>query len=228
MENIFEKLGIYDLFGLLIPGMFFLGYLLVVDCPVLGFFNAPQAGAIQGILFIVFGYILGSLIQEMASFMEEKKLFSFGREGAYEEYLLDSKLNEKEKEKIREEVYNLKGKGDEKKEKQISPTPLECKNAFFICKAQLENQGKMDKADRYDGIYCMSRNLLVCNLMILIELLVCGLLSDSFQCGQTVAVLIYCIGSSLFFAHKANRYCGMRVRTILRQYMDLKNENEKT
>lgn len=31
MENIFEKMGIYDLFGLLIPGMFFLGYLIVVE-----------------------------------------------------------------------------------------------------------------------------------------------------------------------------------------------------
>ena len=72
MENIFEKMGIYDLFGLLIPGMFFLGYLIAVDCPLLGFFNAPQAGAIQGILFIVFSYILGSLMQEIASSVEKK------------------------------------------------------------------------------------------------------------------------------------------------------------
>lgn len=219
MENIFEKMGIYDLFGLLIPGMFFLGYLIAVDCPLLGFFNAPQAGAIQGILFIVFSYILGSLMQEIASSVEKK--MGWGRERAYENYLSDPKLNEEEMKDIKKEVYILNGKRDEK-EKEEDLTPVECRNAFFICKAQLENQGKMDKADRYDGIYCMSRNLLVCNLMILFALIVCGLLRGSFQCRQTVAVLIYCAFSSPLFAYKAKRYSKMRIRTILRQYMNLK------
>ena len=219
MENIFEKMGIYDLFGLLIPGMFFLGYLIAVDCPLLGFFNAPQAGAIQGILFIVFSYILGSLMQEIASSVEKK--MGWGRERAYENYLSDPKLNEEEMKDIKKEVYILNGKRDEK-EKEEDLTPVECRNAFFICKAQLENQGKMDKADRYDGIYCMSRNLLVCNLMILFALIVCGLLRGSFQCRQTVAVLIYCAFSSPLFAYKAKRYSKMRIRTILRKYMNLK------
>lgn len=219
MENIFEKMGIYDLFGLLIPGMFFLGYLIAVDCPLLGFFNAPQAGAIQGILFIVFSYILGSLMQEIASSVEKK--MGWGRERAYENYLSDPKLNEEEMKDIKKEVYILNGKRDEK-EKEEDLTPVECRNAFFICKAQLENQGKMDKADRYDGIYCMSRNLLVCNLMILFALIVCGLLRGSFQCRQTVTVLIYCAFSSPLFAYKAKRYSKMRIRTILRQYMNLK------
>lgn len=219
MENIFEKMGIYDLFGLLIPGMFFLGYLIAVDCPLLGFFNAPQAGAIQGILFIVFSYILGSLMQEIASSVEKKT--GLGRERAYENYLSDLKLNEEEMKDIKKEVCILNGKRDEK-EKEEDLTPVECRNAFFICKAQLENQGKMDKADQYDGIYCMSRNLLVCNLMILFSLIVCGLLSGSFQCSQTVVVLIYCAFSSPLFAYKAKRYSEMRIRTILRQYMNLK------
>lgn len=66
---------------------------------------------------------------------------------------------------------------------------------FFICKAELENQGKMEKADWFDGIYCMSRNLLVCNLMIMIELIlrntVYGLRTGSIECWQIIVVSLY-------------------------------------
>ena len=34
MDNLFDKMGLYDFFGILIPGMFFLGAMIVIDLPI--------------------------------------------------------------------------------------------------------------------------------------------------------------------------------------------------
>ena len=89
-----------------------------------------------------------------------------------------------------------------------------------------EKWRKLTKADRFDGIYCMSRNLLVCNLMILFELILCNTMSGwrvgASECWQIIVVSLYCAISSPSFVYKAKRYVRMRIRTVFRQYMNLR------
>lgn len=95
----------------------------------------------------------------------------------------------------------------------------------------------MDKADRLDAIYCMSRDFIVCNLGIPIvmafssvwgnivnKLYKVNVTDTIYDVSLIILVLFYCVVSSLVFWVKASRYAKMRVRTILRQYISLQKE----
>ena len=96
----------------------------------------------------------------------------------------------------------------------------------------------MDKADRLDAIYCMSRDFIGCNLGIPIvmafssvwgnivnKLYEANVIDTTYDVGLIILVLSYCVVSSLSFRVKASRYAKMRVRTILRQYISLEKRN---
>ena len=53
MDNLFDKMGLYDFFGILIPGMFFLGAMIVIDLPILDVFYVSDSGTVFVILFVV-------------------------------------------------------------------------------------------------------------------------------------------------------------------------------
>lgn len=234
MDNLFDKMGLYDFFGILIPGMVFLGTMIVIDLPILDVFYVPDSGTVFVILFIVFSYILGSLIQEVGSLADKK--WELWRYRASKKFLSDSEFGKKEIKDIEDLVYKTIGKQKEGSQKEIL-NEEDCKVTFFECKAKLENQGKMDKADRLDAIYCMSRDFIVCNLGILIvmafssawgnivnKLYKVNVIDTTNDVGLIILVLFYCVVSSLIFRVKASRYAKMRVRTILRQYISLQKE----
>ena len=90
MDNLFDKMGLYDFFGILIPGMFFLGAMIVIDLPILDVFYVPDSGTVFVILFVVFSYILGSLIQEVGSLADKK--WKLWRYSASKKFLSDSEF----------------------------------------------------------------------------------------------------------------------------------------
>lgn len=89
----------------------------------------------------------------------------------------------------------------------------------------------MNKADRLDAIYCMSRDFIVCNLGISITIvfsLAYDIISNKWYKESVIDIpiilaLFFCFLSSVVFWIKAKRYAKMRVRTILRQDTDLRN-----
>lgn len=98
----------------------------------------------------------------------------------------------------------------------------------------------MDKADRLDAIYCMSRDFIVCNLGILIVMVLSSawdnivnklykvdVIDTTYDVGLIILVLFYCFVSSYVFGIKVSRYAKMRVRTILRQYISLVKEKNR-
>lgn len=231
MDNLFDKMGLYDFFGILIPGMIFLGAMIVINLPILDAFYMPDSGTVFVILFIVFSYILGSLIQEVGSLADKK--WKLWRDNASKKFLSDSEFGEKEIKDIENLVYKTIGKQKDGPQKE-NLNEEDCKVTFFECKAMLENKGKMGKADRLDAIYCMSRDVIVCNLGIPIVMVLssvwgnivnklykANVIDTTYDVGLTILVLFYCVVSSLIFRVKASRYAKMRVRTILRQYISL-------
>ena len=237
MDNLFDKMGLYDFFGILIPGMFFLGAMIVIDLPILDVFYVPDSGTVFVILFVVFSYILGSLIQEVGSLADKKR--KLWRYSASKKFLSDSEFGKKEIKDIEDLVYKTVGKQKDGPQKEIL-NEEDCRVTFFECKAKLENQGKMDKADRLDAIYCMSRDFIVCNLGILIVMVLSSawdnivnklykvdVIDTTYDVGLIILVLFYCFVSSYVFGIKASRYAKIRVRTILRQNISLVKEKNR-
>lgn len=71
MDNILDKFGLYDFFGLLIPGMTFWVMLFYMDCPIILEKQFPSSQTFRIFAFVLFSYIVGTLMQEMASWLDD-------------------------------------------------------------------------------------------------------------------------------------------------------------
>lgn len=224
MDNIFEKIGLYDFFGLLIPGMSFWIFIFYIDFPIIKEGILPSSQTFRVIVFILMSYIIGTLIQEIASYYDNKcKMFNF-RKKSREKFLNDNPLFEGEELK---EVKELANRLLNKEKKNNSFSNNECSKMFFKCKSYLENHNKMGKANKLDAIFAMSRDFIVCNVCILGCLLGKIIIYTIFSIPlewsfSYIAIIIYTILSSIIFFRRAKRYSELRTKTIIRQYINLK------
>lgn len=219
MDNIIDKLGLYDFFGVLIPGMTFLIILSYIDFQIVEGMLPFSSSIFQVIIFVLISYILGTLIQEIASFLDEK--FTKMRIRAREQFLGNNPLF-KGGELL--EVKKVANKLLKKDKSNNCFTNIECSKVFYECKAYLENNGKMGKADRLDAVFAMSRDFIICNIGLLLCLIYTIRDSQWYFRHLDVVIIIYLILSSVIFYRRANRYSEIRVRTILRQYIIMKKE----
>lgn len=230
MDNILDKFGIYDFFGLLVPGMVFLYALICMDFPLLENLNYPSIDALVVVGFILLSYLCGMIMQEIGSFIDDK--FIHMRNKAETNYLekknhkckllyffmFTNSFEDKELKSIKQLIYDLVGKDidkmkDDNKKQQV------CKQVFFICKSHLENNDKIGKAEKLNAMFAMSRDLIVCNIGII----VCIGYICLVDCLRNIhwIILIYAVTSSLILIRREKRFIEMRVRTIIRQYIDL-------
>ncbi len=219
MDDILERFEIHDFFGILLPGMTFLILLYFMDFPLLRDEIALLSQTFEIILFVLASYVSGTLIQEIASWVDDK-LINLRKNARGRFFFDNSKVFQgAELTKVKELVKDLLGR---RGSNDTEVTPDGCSAVYFMCKAHLENIGKMDDADKYDAVYEMSRNFIVCNFFVLICLLFMMWLTSGCE-GSCGVIMIYLIISTPIFGHRAVRYSKMRVRKILRQYMDLRN-----
>lgn len=215
MDNILERLGLYDFFGLLLPGIFFIVVLDLIDFPPINSFTYSESDVLKGIEFVLGGYIFGTIMQEIASFLDDhtKKI----RLNAITKILSDEKLSESEHKKIEELVKELSQKGE-----KHQPTEDECYDTFFICKEYLEEEDKMKKANKLDAIFAMSRDFIVC-IFLLSICVVITMVENNLYTFYDWLFLFSLIISIFIFYHRAKRYAKMRVRSIFRKYLKYKN-----
>lgn len=211
MDNIFDKLGLYDFFGLLLPGMFFIVVLDLIDFPLINSFTYPDSEVFRDIGFILVSYICGTIMQEIASFIDDhtKKM----RKNATKQFLSDEKFSELERIKIKGLVNGLS------EEKDHDSIEDRCRYTYFICKEYLENKEKMKKADKLDAIYAMSRDFTVCNFLLSICILATNIINKTYTNPWNWLFLLLLVISIFIFYYRAKRYAKMRVRSIIRRYM---------
>lgn len=103
MDNMLDKFGLYDFFGLLIPGMTFWVLLFYMDSPMIQKEQLPSSQAFRIIVFILLSYIAGTLMQEMASWFDNNCKIMKIRINTREKFLSANFLFEKA-------VYGFKNK----------------------------------------------------------------------------------------------------------------------
>lgn len=224
MDNLLDRFGLYDFFGLLLPGMLFLIVLYYMDFPLIQEGRFPSSPTFMVIVFILLSYIVGTLIQEIASLLDEK---CFKMRIRAKEKFLDSEKTFFKDEEL-EEVMKISNKILKKNSNNKCFTNSECSKVFFQCKAFLENKGKMEKANKLDALFAMSRDFIVCNFCILI----CQVITIIYEiCHKSfvlsfscIVVIVYAILSLVIFFVRAYRYSKLRTKTIIRQYIDLKRK----
>ena len=218
MDNILDRFGIYDFFGLLLPGMFFIVVLIFIGVPQISGFTYPNSEAFLVTTFVLISYICGTIMQEIASFFDDKMIKM--RKSARQKYLFDKEFTEIEQKELKLTVNQLL-----KKSVEYCPTYKEFESIFFICKEHVESKGNMKKADKLDSIFAMSRDFIVCNflLAIIVFIIMCKFKAFSFYNWVLFASLLISI---FLFWRRANRYAKMRVRSIFRRYMACQKANK--
>ena len=233
MDNILDKFGIYDFFGLLVPGMFLLYALICMDFPILILFDYPQSEVLLVSGFILLSYAFGIVMQEIGSFFDEKIIK--WRKSARRNYFSEKNDNKTIMEKIKyyfvQEIYFEKEELEKIKrlvnyiiDDNIKDEEDKCEQAFWKCKAYLENNDKMAKADRLNAMYAMSRDFIVCNVGIFL-CTIYTLIVNPQNVDCYIILFLYVILSTPIFYRRASRFIKLRLRTIMRQYMDLEKDN---
>lgn len=227
MDNILNKIGLYEFFGTLLPGLFFLLSLIIIDVPIVKHITYPNSEIFKIISLVLFSYIIGILLHEIASIFDTKftKLRLTPRTTFLKENTTTVKntvFKDIELENIQihaREILNTSEDFTEFSDKH-------CSAMFFECKAFLENENKMTKADILDALFSMSFTFIICNIAILIcaaILFVYEILHEyNYDTIKFIFILFYTILSCIIFYKKAKRYSEIRVRTIFRQYIAFK------
>lgn len=221
MDNLLDKFELHDFFGVLLPGMTFIIMLYFMYFSTMDVMIFTASQVFNVIVFVLASYISGTLIQECASFIDENWVKI--RINAREKFLdINSPLFKGEE---LQEVKKVTNKLLKKDESNNSFTRSECSKVYFECKAFLENNDKMDEANKFDAVYEMSRNFVVCNLCVLVCLFYILFKTSNWMEIYSI-ILVYISVSTVIFGKRTIRYSEMRVRKILRRYIDLKRSNE--
>lgn len=219
MNSVIDKLGLYDLFGVLLSGIIMeigiivLGVYGIYDMSIFNFIEGDTT--LKIVVFVIGGYLLGIIIQEIASFLD-KKIFKY-RSNATSHFLNSSIIkNSLELQDFKEMAKDIlkKNKGnnyDEGKEQYV----------FQYCKTYLEVNNKNTKAERINSLYAMSRSL---SFIAFLFSCVCLFIMKWSLEKFIISSLLIIIG--LLFLHRTKKYAAYRVRVVLRQYKML-NENDR-
>lgn len=163
MKAVFDKLGLYDFLGFIIPG--FLG-ILSIQILYKEIFKIPfpikiDDGFINSVVFIAASYYFGVIMHEISEFIQEKLIKRIWGGLPSEKYLIkgDKTCSENEKESyydLAQKVFQIK-KGNYDKEKSHLVF-----NKFL---AALQLAGKDERAQLFNTYYGMYRNFFTGSLM---------------------------------------------------------------
>lgn len=230
METIFDKLGIYDFFANIVPGMFLLAIVFYIGVPLPACANVQSLPvSLMVILYVLCSFVLDILIQEIGSAIDDHTFKV--RKQARRWYLSDKNFTKSERKEIEIIVKKMSDKKIKYKSKKkicnnFSKSQSEqrqqvLESVFYKCKAHLENLNAIGKSDRLNAMFAMSRDMLICNISAICYLLIDVLKLKMANSFQLTTVTLYVIISTVVFIVRAKRFAAMRVRTIFRQYIDL-------
>lgn len=162
MEKAIEKLGIYDLIGIIAPGIISTLCIIYLCPDLLSYFKSLFCDKrILDCFFIGVSYIIGLALHEIGSVAERKWLL---KNGEPHEIFLNPDANIIEN-KTEFELFSntIKQVLKELGFKHHNPTPSneEVRMAFHYCQVINEMNGRNIKSDRIDSLHCMSRALFV-------------------------------------------------------------------
>ena len=165
------------------------------------------------ITFLLIGYFIGIILQEISSIFDKKiKIFKF-RQKAMRNFLNEHNKIVKNKIELKEyqELANKILKKDQTPEEY---TEEECEYVYYYCKTQLELNCKSDKTEKINATYGTSRSLMFALIIIGIRYLYYN------KSLSGVIFVVFCILIGLFYK-RCKRFSEYRVRVILRQYKSL-------
>ncbi|PST35560.1 hypothetical protein C7U54_14065 [Faecalibacillus intestinalis] len=214
MDEAIGKLGLYDFFGVLLTGLIMMIGIVGLGIYDINLFNPfGSSESIMIIIFILLSYLVGLIIKEITSIIDNK--FLKYRSKATSCFLNDTVIKNKlELEAFKKMADDILG---ERENTKYSST--EHMYVFQHCKTYLEVNDRNEKAERINSQYAMNRSLAFISFIYAFIFL---LFSQMF-----LVILFIFLG--LMFLYQTKKCATYRVRVVLRQYrmLTMKDENNR-
>lgn len=234
MKSLFDKLGIYDLLGYIVPGL--LGILaaqvIYKDILKLSFPVKLDDGVINSIIFLVISYFIGVIMHEVSQFVQETILKRIWGGMPSEKFLLNSDrtCSDIEKQsyyKLAKEVYQIDETGYDKNKSQL---------VFDRFRTALQLTGKDERSQLFNTYYGMYRNFstgtLICFFAYLIYSMVYlfnliflkkAITTDYSFIATGLAMLIF----TLILLRRTRRFGETYVKYVYRGFAEYYRNSDK-
>lgn len=169
MDKFFDKLGLYDFWGMFFPG--FIG--MIVFTNVLAYINKKPVIDLSfndsALFYLVYSYLLGVILHEVGHFLQDKVIYRHSpfpiinrprNHGEPFDTFLDHADNSfsPEEKKL---YYNFFEKWQSKNDIVTCNPHYSVRLFFNYCDFLIEKKGKNTKAAKMQSLYGMSRSLFV-------------------------------------------------------------------
>lgn len=224
MDTIVEKVGLYDILGVFLSGMFFVVFSLLLNVPLNRVIEITDNDSINVFIFILLGIFSGIILQEISSVID-KKLFKF-REKArvnflnYNNAVFNNDLELRSYRKLANKILRLN------KNSTYIYSHYENEYVFFYCKTYLETHGAGNKINLINALYAMSRSFILSIPLCTVLYLRCNTISSD-SC-EFITILIFCSLLTWLFYNRTKRYAFYRVRVLLRYYKTIKESHPES
>lgn len=221
MDKILNKLGVYDIIGVLFTGICVTVIATFLETKVY------ESGIIEkfdlhhyGVTFLVVSYMIGLLLQELGSFLYNEIFYG-------EDELLVSVFtenNNKRRSLTKEEcarlgnIMNLQTKSSEENESDYI-------NTYFACKYWIAQNMVVEKVDKNQALAAMSRSMVIFFALESIRVMLVHPLSIEQDCTWVMLFLLFLFIVFLFH-RRYIRFSQMRYVTIFREYLALQAEKD--
>ena len=226
MNKFLEKFSLYDVFSMLISGIYFVTLLLCL-CPDLKDFGGEvYSGDVSGVfLFLVVSYLMGLLFHEWWRIFEGAKNRLLKKDelrGVYFDFTKKIDRNELDS-IIAEKTKNFILMENELKDDAVNKSDMSI-FLFNYCVNVLEMEGMDGKEAKMQVFSEMSASLFWGSFLLEIIYVISIIMDKSSLSIFNMLFLVICM---LVFCERKNRYARYRIENLVRTYYILKvKEND--
>lgn len=227
MDNLFDKMGLYDFWGTFVPG--FIGGTVFLN--ILEYLKGEDVYqfemGLSFVVYIIYSYLLGIFLHEIGHFIQDRIIYrtkplpivnKFQNSGEPFDVFLDKNslfLSEEEKNKYMDLFQQWC------EEHEIPPNVWSELPRFFFnyCDYYIEQNGGNTKASKMQSLYGMSRSLFV-----FFGLLTVGLTCYLYPIINTSMkkvgpLIVLCFIAMAMFYNRMKRFNIIRLKVVMRTYL---------
>jgi hypothetical protein len=222
MDNVSEKLGLYDFFNVISVGAIFILHIVFLFPDMLSTYdNWLSDGAIKFAGIFILAYLIGIFFQELGANLENIKFFNMKRKLTttflINETIIDNNVKLEQYRKYAKDIWKMK-------EIEFSEdfTPEQNGYVYSYVEYYIEQKGRNKKFEKMRALYGMSKSLLCCMPFVIVACVIGFILKiTSIYNVSIVRILITLIYSSvsiIVYYLRAERCMKYRIRMMMGVY----------
>lgn len=222
MDSLFGKLGLFDFFSMLIPGLV-IETVAVLLFPCIGA-TFDQFEDVELLLYVLAGYLIGLILHEIIGIIPEKFYVSLVQKAhrLSEDGVIFTNINDKNLlQGVKTSILHEDNKTQNKKENTD-------RYIVSVCTNDLQAKGKADKAERLQVMSEMSESLSVgFGLLALVKIGTNIILAASLWDWIAFVALLLLCGLLLLRAQRMHKYylrCLIRTYAVVNNIKPILNE----